>query len=338
MYPLQHDSGVPAVESPSPDVKDIAMSTYSSRRNSESDGRDEISGGVPLPSATFPLAGALSDGNAHLRNQTAPAAFAVQLQSPVFSARPQEHLSDLLRPGQRPANDSTSFDLLPEANYDIEMSGVEPAAVEDSDSFGVRSQEDRRGSFDDALDSLNANIQAGNELLARVDEGMSQFWDETYSIERNGAFLYGVKPRPLDRSVNAFLNKLPFAPRTEPRYRSQEFASNDIHHDREPQGIDWKRCHSSATDARRFRNHLLLSDPDNVRAPSLAGSLPRMADHLRFRHFNSTHRAWIAHWQLCNLVSATSARDIYYAGDGKVHRVNAVNQAVESWVRISCWI
>ena len=54
--------------------------------------------------------------------------------------------------------------------------------------------------------------------------------------------------------------------------------------------------------------------------------MPDTENHFRFRRFNADHRAFISHFQLRSLVSATSRSDIYYAAPSKVLRTDAAGQ------------
>lgn len=114
------------------------------------------------------------------------------------------------------------------------------------------------------------------------------------------------------------------------------------------QGINWEALETTRETARAIRanfahashgrNHFHLHvGPNSLPGQlyhsdgqQLAKPLPDTDSFFRFRRMNTEHRAWIAHFQLRNIISATSQHDIYYAKGSRVMRTDAYN------MRTSC--
>ncbi|KAJ9648313.1 hypothetical protein H2199_001167 [Coniosporium tulheliwenetii] len=92
------------------------------------------------------------------------------------------------------------------------------------------------------------------------------------------------------------------------------------------QGINWEALETTRETARAIRaNFAHTSDRRNRFHLHLAKPLPDTDSFFRFRRMNTEHRAWIAHFQLRNIISATSQHDIYYAKGSKVMHTDAYN-------------
>jgi WD40 repeat protein len=86
-------------------------------------------------------------------------------------------------------------------------------------------------------------------------------------------------------------------------------------YDTEVQGIDWSKLGTTRDSGRMARRlyHQQLYNP-----VSSATKLADTEQLFQFRQMNLEHRAWIEHYQLCNLVVSTSQSDMYYVSKSKV--------------------
>lgn len=91
------------------------------------------------------------------------------------------------------------------------------------------------------------------------------------------------------------------------------------------QGINWDRLETVREAARdaRTRLHQVSVGRVGLLPPRMARKLPNTESFFRFRRMNTNHQALIAHFQLRNLIAATSRADIFYAGRSRVMRTDS---------------
>jgi hypothetical protein len=85
------------------------------------------------------------------------------------------------------------------------------------------------------------------------------------------------------------------------------------------QGINWTRLGTQRRTARQFRNW--YHEHPQVRAYAIPSTASRLYDTeslFKFRRMNTNHRTFIEHYQLRNLLAATSPNDVYYVSRSKV--------------------
>ncbi|KAF2146850.1 uncharacterized protein K452DRAFT_218739 [Aplosporella prunicola CBS 121167] len=114
--------------------------------------------------------------------------------------------------------------------------------------------------------------------------------------------------------------------------RPQSVSRDDLQGNRyDIQGIDWDKLETTREEARDARTKLYQSTTSRVctRASPLAQRLPNTESYFRFRRMNTKHQALIAHFQLRNLIAATSRNDIYYAGRSRIMRTDSLGQSTD---------
>ncbi|SLM34227.1 WD40/YVTN repeat-like-containing domain [Lasallia pustulata] len=86
------------------------------------------------------------------------------------------------------------------------------------------------------------------------------------------------------------------------------------------QGINWSELGALREEARALRKSTYVNYTNIPnRYPSTAAiDLPNTNNHFRFRRMTTRHKAYLSHFQLRNVVSATSKNAVYYAGRSKV--------------------
>ncbi|OMP87354.1 putative WD repeat-containing protein [Diplodia seriata] len=91
------------------------------------------------------------------------------------------------------------------------------------------------------------------------------------------------------------------------------------------QGINWDRLETVREAARDARTRLYQVSVGRVGVlpPRMARKLANTESYFRFRRMNTNHQALIAHFQLRNLIAATSRADIFYAGRSRVMRTDS---------------
>ncbi|KAK8233255.1 WD40-repeat-containing domain protein [Phyllosticta capitalensis] len=92
------------------------------------------------------------------------------------------------------------------------------------------------------------------------------------------------------------------------------------------QGINWEKLETTREQARSARSSLYYLTGQSLLPPSTA-RLPGTERYVDFRRTNTNHHALIAHFQLRNLISATSRQDIYYAGRSRIMRTDSLGQS-----------
>ncbi|KAL1637098.1 hypothetical protein SLS56_000754 [Neofusicoccum ribis] len=95
------------------------------------------------------------------------------------------------------------------------------------------------------------------------------------------------------------------------------------------QGINWDKLETAREAARDARTRLyqLSIGRVGVLPPRVARKLPSSESFFRFRRMNTNHQALIAHFQLRNLIAATSRNDIFYAGRSRVMRTDSLGNS-----------
>ncbi len=96
--------------------------------------------------------------------------------------------------------------------------------------------------------------------------------------------------------------------------------NTDVESDRDVQGLRWKAPGPSRRDALRTRRQLHPSGQRRGYVP--ADSSTHEPRHYRFRAFNPKHRAYPRHFQLRNLLSATSRSEVFYSTGDRIVRTS----------------
>ncbi|CAO2656829.1 Nn.00g056320.m01.CDS01 [Neocucurbitaria sp. VM-36] len=91
------------------------------------------------------------------------------------------------------------------------------------------------------------------------------------------------------------------------------------------QGIDWSVRNTTRLNVRAKRVEVesakLFRSPKEVR--KWIPSVPNRDNFFQFRRNNTTHRAFFPHFQLRNILAATSRNDVFYAAGQRVFRTDA---------------
>lgn len=102
------------------------------------------------------------------------------------------------------------------------------------------------------------------------------------------------------------------------------------------QGINWDRLETVREAARDARTRLYqVLGRVGMLPPRMARKLPNTENYFRFRRMNTNHQALIAHFQLRNLIAATSRSDIFYAGRSRVMRTDSLGTSTSCVMDLS---
>lgn len=160
--------------------------------------------------------------------------------------------------------------------------------------------------FDDASDLLDDELPAVNDYQAVNDVcRFIDHWAVTGGLE-SGADLIGraaANVRGWDR----------------PETVTREELQGDQY---DIQGINWEKLDTTREKARSARTKLCAKKAKS----QWAKSIPSTENYYRFRRMDTAHRAFVAHFQLRNLISCTSRSDIYYATKSRVMHTDASSQ------------
>ncbi|KAF2088356.1 YVTN repeat-like/Quino protein amine dehydrogenase, partial [Saccharata proteae CBS 121410] len=99
------------------------------------------------------------------------------------------------------------------------------------------------------------------------------------------------------------------------------------------QGINWDRLETtreSARDARIKLYQCTRKRPTTTLSANRPYPLPNTENYFSFRRMNTNHKALISHFQLRNLIAATSRNDIFYASRSHVIRTDSVGLACDT--------
>ncbi|KAF2836491.1 WD40 repeat-like protein, partial [Patellaria atrata CBS 101060] len=116
------------------------------------------------------------------------------------------------------------------------------------------------------------------------------------------------------------------------------YRKSDLENGQDVQGIDWRKLETTRSKARSVRSQLYCQfEPIHVGFPNPillqngknATKTTNCDDYFRFTRVNNEHRAYITHFQLRNLIAATSRNDIYYANKYKIMHTDLSDQVNE---------
>ncbi|KAK8164210.1 WD40-repeat-containing domain protein [Phyllosticta citrichinensis] len=93
------------------------------------------------------------------------------------------------------------------------------------------------------------------------------------------------------------------------------------------QGINWEKLETTREQARNARSGLYRLTGQSFVHGGTSSQLQGTERYVDFRRMNTNHQALIAHFQLRNLISATSRQDIYYAGRSHIMRTDSLGQS-----------
>ncbi|KAH7124007.1 WD domain-containing protein [Dendryphion nanum] len=91
------------------------------------------------------------------------------------------------------------------------------------------------------------------------------------------------------------------------------------------QGIDWALRHTTRSTVRAKRNAFEKNrlNPHILAIRQHINSTPNTENYFSFKRINTTHQAFIPHFQLRNLMASTSRNDIFYADRDRVMHTDA---------------
>ncbi|KZF26089.1 YVTN repeat-like/Quino protein amine dehydrogenase [Xylona heveae TC161] len=107
--------------------------------------------------------------------------------------------------------------------------------------------------------------------------------------------------------------------------RPVEITRDDLQGDRfDAQGINWERLGTTRSAARQARGKLYTNYTNlrNVYPSKYAQDLPETENFFQFRRMDTTKHPSLTHFQLRNLICASSKNDVYYAGKSRVYSMN----------------